>query len=71
MRTIAPSMREFLTWLSEGPHAYDEVVERWGGWCPRNTPWEDARAEGLVRIVRRTVRLTTEGETLLEALRSG
>ena len=42
--------RDFLTWLAEEPRSYQETMEAWRTSCPRLTVWEDALAEGLVRV---------------------
>lgn len=69
-------MIEFLTWVSLRRRTYADAMEAWRSACPRLTVWEDALAEGLIRIeggdtVREAeVALTSKGRTLLET-RSG
>jgi hypothetical protein len=66
--------REFLAWLARCPRTYTEVMEAWQTQCPRLAVWEDAQANGLVRVqAERGVRLgqavvalTPRGETMLD-----
>jgi hypothetical protein len=44
------AMTQFLAWLQTRPRSYAEVMEAWRSSCPRLSVWEDALAEGLVRI---------------------
>lgn len=60
----APTL-ELLAWISERPRAYSETIEAWRSSCPRLTVWEDALADGLVRVVRGHVVLTAMGTELL------
>ena len=57
---------ELLRWLSAGARSYGETIDAWSSWCPRHAVWEDALAEGLVRVVRREVVLTPVGRATLE-----
>ena len=43
---------DFLEWLASGPRTYAEVTEAWRTSCPRLSIWEDALADGLVRVER-------------------
>ena len=43
-------MQNFLIWLDAAPRDYGAVMEGWRSSCPRLSIWEDALAEGLVRI---------------------
>jgi hypothetical protein len=43
-------MLQFLAWIAARPRAYDTVMEGWRSSCPRLSIWEDALAEGFVRI---------------------
>ena len=58
-------MREFLGWVAERPRTYAEMMSIWRTTCPRHAVWEDAQAEGLVRLERTSsqdaVRLTDRG----------
>ena len=59
-------MLELLDWISRGRRSYPEAIEVWQTHCPRHSVWEDALADGLVRVVRdgsvSQVALTPEGE---------
>ena len=44
---------------------YAQTMEAWQSSCPRLTVWEDAVADGLVRVQRGTVLLTAAGTELL------
>ena len=62
---------EFLTWVADRPRTYEEAMEAWQSHCPRQTIWEDAIIDGLVKIEstlasqRSIILLTERGETLL------
>jgi hypothetical protein len=43
---------DLLAWLDAEPRTYDDAIERWRSHCPRLTIWEDALADGLIRIRR-------------------
>jgi hypothetical protein len=43
-------MREFLTWIASRPRTYLETMEAWRSNCPRHTVWEDALADGFIRV---------------------
>ena len=49
----APSatMLDFLQWVARRPRTYAETMAAWQSHCPRFTTWEDALADGLVRVV--------------------
>ena len=61
--------RELLDWISRGRRSYPEAIEVWQTHCPRHSVWEDALADGLVRVVRNgsvsEVALTDEAEAAL------
>lgn len=59
--------RQLLAWLAEQPRTYGETVDVWRTSCPRLSVWEDAIADGLVRVEQRHVTLTTAGRELLAA----
>ena len=63
--------RELLDWISRGRRSYPEAIEVWQTHCPRHSVWEDALADGLVRVVRNgsvsQVALTPEGEAALSS----
>ncbi|MCO6417245.1 hypothetical protein JYK14_13875 [Siccirubricoccus sp. KC 17139] len=51
--TLAPDrmlLRQFLAWVAAEPRPYAAAMEAWRTSCPRLSIWEDALAEGLVRI---------------------
>jgi len=54
---------QLLEWLAERPRSYGETIEAWKSSCPRLTIWEDAVAEGLVRVERGSVVLTKVGRS--------
>src|SRR5690349_10728750 len=56
--TAAPSMLEFLRWVAARPRTYSETMEAWQTSCPRNSVWEDAQIDGLVRRSGVAVELT-------------
>jgi len=58
---------QLLEWVAERPRTYAETIEVWRTSCPRLTIWEDAVDEGLVRIERGRVVLTSSGEASLVA----
>jgi hypothetical protein len=60
----APTL-QLLGWLAERPRSYAETIEVWKTSCPRLAIWEDALAEGLVRVANGCVVLTAKGEELL------
>jgi hypothetical protein len=66
--------RELLDWISRGRRSYPEAIEVWQTHCPRHSVWEDALADGLVRVVRNgsvsQVALTPEGEAALSFART-
>lgn len=65
-------MIELLCWVAARPRTYGDVQEAWRSSCPRQTPWEDAQMEGLVRLegglgVSARVVLTERGRERLNA----
>ena len=62
---------ELLAWVAAGERTYVEAIEAWGSRCPRHTPWEDALADGLIRVERRgavgqaLVKITDKGRAFL------
>jgi hypothetical protein len=60
---------EFLRWLERRPRSYAETIAAWQSHCPRLMVWEDALADGLVRIepASRFVVLTPTGRAALSA----
>jgi hypothetical protein len=65
---------ELLAWISREPRSYPEAIEIWQTHCPRHSVWEDALADGLVRVVRNgsgsEVVLSPEGVAALSSARS-
>jgi hypothetical protein len=64
---------ELLSWLSARRRTYDETMEAWRSLCARLTVWEDALADGLVRVGRAgtgrsTVSLTERGHAAVAAV---
>ena len=68
---MRPHTLELLDWISRGARSYPEAIEVWQTHCPRHSVWEDALADGLVRVVRSgsvsQVALTREGEAALSS----
>jgi hypothetical protein len=60
----APTL-QLLGWIAERPRGYRETVEVWKTSCPRLSTWEDALADGLVRVEGGRVGLTESGAGLL------
>ena len=56
---------QMLTWLDERPRGYAETLEAWRTSCPRLSIWEDALADGLIRIAAGRVQLTPAGRALV------
>lgn len=63
--TAAAPTIQLLAWIDEEPRGYAETVERWKTSCPRLAIWEDALADGLVRVDCRSVLLTDAGREVL------
>jgi hypothetical protein len=71
--------RDFIAWLASAPRTYDEVMAAWRTSCPRLSIWEDALADGLVRVDGETgtpaglarVVVTLKGRELLNGAASG
>jgi hypothetical protein len=56
---------QLLAWIAERDRTYPQTMDAWKSSCPRLTVWEDAVADGLVRVRRGTVLLTAAGTDLL------
>jgi hypothetical protein len=65
MQTITAPTLQLLAWIAERRATYPEMMDAWKSSCPRLTVWEDALADGLVRVERGTVLLTGAGTELL------
>jgi hypothetical protein len=62
---VAAPTLQLLEWIAEQSRTYPETIEVWKSSCPRLTVWEDALSDGLVRVERGHVLLTTAGTKLL------
>ena len=64
----------FLEWVAAAPRTRAEAVDVWRTSCPRLAVWEDALADGLVRVVasggRAQVELTELGRRSLLTARA-
>ncbi len=69
---------QMLTWLAGRERTYGEVMDAWRTSCPRLSIWEDALADNLIVVVRRStelgrartvVELTSTGYELLNGAR--
>jgi hypothetical protein len=60
------STLQLLEWIAERPRTYAETMEAWKSHCPRLTIWEDALADGLLRVQRARVVLTAAGRAVIE-----
>jgi hypothetical protein len=49
---LHPLTRDLLAWLAAAPRTHAETMAAWRSSCPRLTIWEDALADGLVRVER-------------------
>jgi hypothetical protein len=65
---VAAPTLQLLAWIAERSRTYPETIEVWKSLCPRMTVWEDAVADGLVRVVRGRVVLTAATAELLRRL---
>ena len=63
--TLSAPTLELLSWISERPRSYADTMEAWTSHCPRLTVWEDAIADGLVKVGRGSVVLTSGGRAAL------
>ena len=70
MPTVAAPTLQLLAWIAERSRTYPETIEVWKSSCPRMTVWEDAVADGLVRVARGRVVLTAAAVELLRRLPS-
>ncbi len=70
--TVNSVTLELLAWVSSGRRTYGEVMAAWRSTCPRHPVWENAVAEGLVRVAhgatqaQAEVTLTPRGQAVLE-----
>jgi hypothetical protein len=49
-KQVSALMIQFLAWVAIRPRMRADVMDAWRSTCPMNSIWEDAVAEGLVRI---------------------
>ena len=67
MATVTAPTVQLLAWIAEQPRRYAETIEVWKTSCPRLAVWEDALADGLVRVDRGQVLLTEAGRRVASA----
>jgi hypothetical protein len=67
MSVVSAPTIQLLAWIAERSPGYTETLEVWRTSCPRLAVWEDALADGLVRVDQRTVLLTPAGQEVLAA----
>ena len=64
---------QFLAWVASGPRTYADAMDAWRSSCPRLTIWEDALADGLIRIEpngtpeQARIRLSERGMAVLQS----
>jgi hypothetical protein len=56
---------DMLTWFDSREVSYAEAIEAWHSHCPRLTIWEDALADGLIRVEHGVVTVTDRGRLAL------
>ena len=59
--------RAFLEWLDAAPRGYEETMAGWRSSCPRLALWEDALADGLIRVEAEPGRMGTTRVAVTEA----
>jgi hypothetical protein len=70
---ISSLTRDLLVWIEHAPRTYSETMDAWRSTCPQLAIWEDALADGLVRVEANkgtaqspsTVVLTTRGRAAI------
>ena len=65
--TVTAPTLQLLAWVAERSRTYAETIEVWKTSCPRLSVWEDAVTDGLLRINRGYVVVTTAGSEILAA----
>jgi hypothetical protein len=68
LSTVTAPTLQLLAWIDDRPRTYRETIDAWRSSCPRLAVWEDALADGLVRVERGGVRLTERGAVLRGAV---
>jgi hypothetical protein len=63
---LSPVMIEFLSWVGPDGRTYETTMEAWRTNCPRQSVWEDALLDGLVRVDDNLVVLTDAGLAALQ-----
>jgi hypothetical protein len=63
--TSAPTL-QLLEWIKDNERSYAETVDIWHSHCPRLMVWEDAIADGLVKVRDGCVVLTSRGLELVQ-----
>jgi hypothetical protein len=66
---ITASTLELLTWVTDRPRTYEDVVEAWRSNCPRLAVWDDAVTARLVVAGPDGVALTERGLAALATSR--
>jgi len=67
MQPATAPTTQLLAWIAERSRGYAETIEVWRTSCPRLAVWEDALADGLVRVDHGSVLLTAAGRDVLAA----
>lgn len=62
--------RQFLAWVAAAPRSYAVAMDAWRSSCPRLSIWEDALADGLLRIEPGTGGMAGQRLVLTEAGRA-
>lgn len=60
---------QFLAWVAARPRTYAEAMEAWRTSCPKLSVWEDAAADGLVRL--QAEGTATQGEAAVQLTETG
>jgi hypothetical protein len=69
MSTGTALTSQMLAWIAEKRRDHAETIDTWKTSCPRLAVWEDALADGLVRIERSCVLATDQGVEFMTSLR--
>jgi hypothetical protein len=65
VRAVTAQTAQLLAWIAEESRSYAATIEVWRTSCPRLAVWEDALADGLLRVERGSVLLTAAGRDVL------
>jgi len=57
---------QLLEWINERERSYADTMDVWHSHCPRLMVWEDAIADGLVKVRDGHVVLTSRGLELVQ-----